>query len=142
MWWLEEKPAPSRFERIWLRYIPFRYRGPAAWLVWLNVALSFLALTPLVLFFFLWLNHRFQFLGETQLLLGFFALLLLGAISEISYWVIAPVLVTCFALLISRNIPLKVRLVTGAIQIAACVQLLWIMHGLKIDFKYGLFGHP
>lgn len=142
-WWLDREPPPSRIRALWIRATRFLYRGPRAWVVWLNLGISCITLVPLVQLFVVWLFTKHQVLsGDTNVLVGGFAYLFLAASSEIPYGVCAIiVLLTCWLLLV-REIPLKVRCVTAAIEVGACAQLVWMLHSLKAAFQYGPFGKP
>lgn len=128
---------------MWLRATRFLYRGPKAWVVNLNLAVACLTLVPCLQFFVVWLFYAHRILGGDQdILVGGFAFLSLALTSAIPYAMCAIPVLAGLWLLTIRDIPLRVRQVTAAIQLLASGQLLWILHGLKIHFENGLFGKP
>lgn len=121
----------------------FLYRKPHAGVVRLNLAVACLTLVPYLQFCIFWLFRAHHVLGgDSDTLVGGFAFLSLAATSAIPYAVCAIPLFAGLWLLLVRTIPLRVRQVTAAIQILACGQFLWILHGLKVHFQNGLFGKP
>jgi len=142
-WWLDTEERPGRIRSLWISHTRFFYRGPKAWVVKLNLALSGLTLVPCLQFFIFWLFGRHRILGgDENILVGGFAFFSLALTSTIPYVVsVIPLLAAAYALL-TRTIPLRVRQATLAIQLLACGQFLWMLHVLKIHFQFGPFGKP
>ncbi len=133
MWWQEENPAPTGIRKLWLRY---RYRGPSAWLVWLNLTVTSLAFVPLMLFgivtggIFLHIDNAFFM----------FAYLFLSIAAEFSYVLLIPTLLAGIVMWSFSGIPLKVKAGIGIIEVAACAQLVWLLHASKLAERCGLAG--
>jgi len=78
-----ENPAPAGIRRLWLRCA---YRGPSAWLVRLNLVITFLAFGPLMLLGVVAVGISLHFDNA----LFMFAYLLLFALAEFSYVFLIP----------------------------------------------------
>ena len=142
-WWLDIEKRPGRIRSLWIHHTRFIYRGPKAWVVKLNLALSGLTLVPYVQFFIFWLFRAHRILGgDENTLVGGFVFLSLALTSAIPYVVCVIPLLAAVCLLLMRIIPLRVRQATVAVQLLACGQFLWMLHALKIHFQYGLSGKP
>lgn len=129
MWWLEETPPPTGTRKLWLRCA---YRGPSAWLVWLNLVITFFAFSPLMLYAVAVTGVLLHF---TNNLFFMFAFLLFGAFSQLNRAMLISILLASCIMFASRKIPLKVKAVTGVIELTACAQLLWFLHTAKIGLE-------
>ncbi len=98
-WWLDIEKRPGRIRSLWIHHTRFIYRGPKAWVVKLNLALSGLTLVPYVQFFIFWLFRAHRILGgDENTLVGGFVFLSLALTSAIPY-------VVCFIPLLARRLP-------------------------------------
>jgi hypothetical protein len=129
MWWLEEAPPPRETRKSWLWCT---YRGPSAWLVWLNLLVTFFAFSPLVLYAVAVAGVLLHFTNNPFFM---FAFLLFGAFSQLNRAMLISILLVSCIMFASRKVPLKVKAVTGVIELAACAQLLWFLHMAKIGFE-------
>jgi hypothetical protein len=128
-----------------MRWFGLLYRGPRAWLVWLNRLITCFALIPAFLFCMVWLFHALgPYLGEAAMLPEMFPALLLGAIGEAGYMVCVPVLLpACLllpALILTPGIPQRIKLVTAGIELAALVLMSWLVATLTRLFQQGHSG--
>ncbi len=110
------------------------YRGPSAWLVWLNAAFCCVAFMPLTLLGLVWLTYRIT--GPGLAAMYSFAFFL--GFCELSYLAIIPTLIAALFMVASSRIPPRVMAVTIAAEFVALAQLVWLLHVARI----GLFGKP
>jgi hypothetical protein len=128
-----------------MRRFSLIYRGPRAWLIWLNVLISCAALVPSLLQCFFALSYASgKYIGESAIVPGMFSALLLAAIGEKGYVVCVPVLLpACLllpALLLMPRIPWRVKAVTAAVELAALVLMSRTVAMLNLQFQYGRFN--
>lgn len=135
MWWLEESPSPTRFRKLWLLCT---YHGPSAWLVWLNLVITFFSFTPVALYA---LVVAGGLLGWDNVIL-MFAYLLSRALLELGYVILIPILLAGGVMFAWPRIPLKVKAVTGVIELAVCAPLPWFIHAANTARDCGLVGCP
>ena len=127
-----------------MRRFGLMYRGPRAWLIWLNLLISCAALVPSFLQCFFWLSYASgKYIGEVAIVPGMFSALLLAAIGEKGYVVCVPVLLpACLllpALLLTPRIPWRVKAVTATVELAALLLMCRTVAMLNLQFQHGEF---
>jgi hypothetical protein len=67
--------------------------------------------------------------------------LFVAGLSALSYVAIFPASLATCAMLISKEIPVRVKIVATAVEFVSFAQVLWFTHGV-LGFKHGPFGMP
>jgi hypothetical protein len=101
-------------------------------------------MVPSLLQCLFWLSYASgKFIGELAIVPGMFSALLLAEIGEKGYAVCVPVLLpACVllpALVLTSRIPLRVRLVTATVELAALVLMSTTVVMLSLQFQRGQF---
>ena len=119
------------------------YRGPKSWLVRVNLAVSFVALLPVVIEISMWAlaASRVNLGGAGTMFIGV-SLIILWVIGQIGYIVCVPGIMAAAALLIVPDIPRKVRLITAALSVASCIVLIIDVARLRAQLNHGILGSP
>jgi hypothetical protein len=120
------------------------YRGPRAWLVWLNLLVACAALLPTFLECFLWLLHESHGapFGQLAAFPQVFGAMLLGAVGENWYIASIPVVLACFLvplLLRAPEIPSRVRTRTALVVMVALTMMLVNVGVLNWQYRHGQF---
>lgn len=121
------------------------YRGPRAWLVWMNLLVACVALIPSLLEICLWLlheSHGFPF-GELSAIPQIFGAKILGMIGENGFLAGIPVLLACVLvplLLSASRIPVRARMVTALAVVAALMVMFVQVTELHRQFLQGRFN--
>lgn len=121
------------------------YRGPRAWLVWLNVLVACVALIPSLLDFCLWLlheSHGFPF-GELSAIPQVFGAKILADIGENGFLAGIPALLACILvplLLSASRIALRARMVTALAVVATLMVMFVQVSELHRQFLQGRFN--
>ncbi len=124
-----------------MRKFGLLYLGPGAWLIWLNLLISFLAVVPVCMEGLAWLIAKGKIpLGDMGILLGSLMLFALAAIGEVGYAVCVPLLLGACVVLLVPKIPWRAKLLTVALEMAACAILYWTMGFIKMQFRHGILG--
>ncbi|HKH98407.1 MAG TPA: hypothetical protein VJ999_04805 [Candidatus Sulfotelmatobacter sp.] len=119
------------------------YRGPKAWLVWLNLLVACVALVPSFLECSLWLLRTGGLdrpLGEFAAFPEVFGGMLLIAIAENAYIVCVPVLLACVLLVLlvrTPAIPSRVRTITAVLVTVALIAMLVNVGVLYLQYQHG-----
>jgi hypothetical protein len=127
--------------------INFLYRGPKSWLVRLNLVVSFVALSPILIEISLWALAASRVnLGEPGTMFMGVSLVILWLIGQVGGQVgynasVPGVLVAC-ALLIVPDIPRKVRLTIAALSVASCIVFVLEVARLRAQLNHGILGSP
>jgi hypothetical protein len=118
----------------------WRYNGPGAWLVRLNLLIGCAALTPAGLFcFFAILHESGKLIGDSVMVPEGLTLLLLGGIAEAGYAFCLPVLLPACVLLPalarSRDVPAPVRKFTAVAVSAALLVMIATITVFHLGYK-------
>jgi len=119
------------------------YRGPKAWLVWLNLLVACVALVPSFLECSLWLLRTGGLdrpLGEFAAFPEVFGGMLLIAIAENAYIVCVPVLLACVLLVLlvrTPAIPSRVRTITAVLVTVALIAMFVNVGVLYLQYQHG-----
>jgi len=120
------------------------YRGPKAWLVWLNLLVACAALLPTLVECCLWLLHvgAWRLLGEFAAFPAVFGAAFLAAIGENWYIASIPVLLAypfIYRLLRTSEIPSRVRIRTALLETLAFLILFVNVGVLNWQYRHGVF---
>jgi hypothetical protein len=119
------------------------YRGPKSWLVTLNLAVSLVALSPIVIEISLWALAASRVnLGEAGTMFMGVSLVILWVIGQTGYIACIPGILAASALLIVPDIPRKVRLITATVSVASCIVFALEVGGLRTQLNHGVLGAP
>jgi hypothetical protein len=121
-----------------MRGLRWLYRGPRAWLIWLNLVISCAAVIPLLIGVLLQILSKLR--GDWVAIPTWFGLVMLLEVAHIGYVACLPPVLSVCILLLTPRIPWRVKLATAAVEAAVCAALFWDISLLKVQFKNGLLG--
>jgi hypothetical protein len=112
------------------------YRGPRAWLIWVNLVISCSILIPFLAegLIRLILTGKMT-VGDSSHIVVLIALLPLLGVAQAGYVLCAPFLLGACILLVTPKIPWRVKLPTVAVELSAGALLFWDVGRLTIFFK-------
>lgn len=123
------------------------YRGPRAWLLWLNLLVACIALIPSLIHLCLWLlheSHGFPF-GEMSAFPQILGAVTLASIGENDFLAGIPVLLASLLvpfLLCSSRIPWRARILT-ALAVAVALMSMFVevsnLHRLFLQGRFRFF---
>jgi len=126
-----------------MRGFNFLYRGPKSWLVRLNLVVSFVALSPILIEISLWALAASRVnLGEAGMMFMGVSLVILWVIGQAGYIACVPGVLAACALLIVPDIPRRVRLITAALSVASCIVFVLEVGRLRTQLNHGILGSP
>jgi hypothetical protein len=119
------------------------YRGPKSWLVKLNLVISIVTLSPIVIEISMWAVTASKMkLGEPGMMVVGVSLVILWVIGQIGYVGCVPGLLAGAVLLIVPDIPRKVRVITAVLSVVSCIVLVLDVARLRAQLNHGILGAP